>query len=241
MWSKRKLLGPHKIHWSYCSLVLSHRSIFNHASISLCTCTCTCGCSFTYTTIKSSRQQPIKISDVSFEGSQHCLASIWILYTLSGFNVTVLHSFIPANYAISWWCHWMETFPALLALCAGNSPVTGEFPAQRPVTRSFDVFVDLRMNKRLSKQSGGWWFETPLRSLWRHCNDSGWSIFHSSHRYRIWLAYTWDGLINWRLVGCTSFLKDFPSHWFKITVKQLPGCNSVNNKVIKVLENKNTR
>ena len=42
---------------------------------------------------------------------------------------------------------------ALLAICAGNSPVTGEFPAQRPVTRNFDVFFDLRLNKRLSKQS----------------------------------------------------------------------------------------
>ena len=44
----------------------------------------------------------------------------------------------------------METFSALLAICAGNSPVTGEFPAQRPVTRSFDVFFDLRLNKRMS-------------------------------------------------------------------------------------------
>ena len=42
---------------------------------------------------------------------------------------------------------------ALLALCAGNSPVTGEFPAQRSVTWSFDVFFDLSLNKRLSKQS----------------------------------------------------------------------------------------
>ena len=48
----------------------------------------------------------------------------------------------------------METFSALLAICAGNSPVTREFPAQRPVTQSFDVFFDLRLNKRLSKQ---WW------------------------------------------------------------------------------------
>ena len=45
----------------------------------------------------------------------------------------------------------METFSALLALCTGNSPVTGEFPAQRPVTRNFDVFFDLRPNKQLSK------------------------------------------------------------------------------------------
>ena len=64
----------------------------------------------------------------------------------------------------------METFSALLALCAGNSPVTGEFPTQRPVTRSFDVFFDLCLNKRLSKQSWDWRFETPSRPLWRHGN-----------------------------------------------------------------------
>ena len=60
--------------------------------------------------------------------------------------------------AVAWWRHQMETFSALLAICAGNSPVPGEFPAQRPVTRSFDVLFDLRLNKRLSKQSWGWWF-----------------------------------------------------------------------------------
>ena len=55
----------------------------------------------------------------------------------------------------------METVSTLLAICAGNSPVPGEFPEkQRPVTRCFDVFFDLRLNKRLSKQSWGWWFET---------------------------------------------------------------------------------
>ena len=65
----------------------------------------------------------------------------------------------------------METSSALLAICAGKSPVTGEFPAQRPVTRSFDVFFDLRLNKRLSKQSWGWWFETLSHPLWRHRNE----------------------------------------------------------------------
>ena len=59
----------------------------------------------------------------------------------------------------------------LLALCAGNSPVTGEFPAQRPVTLSFGVFFDLHLNKRLSKLLWDWLFQTPLRSLWSHCND----------------------------------------------------------------------
>ena len=47
----------------------------------------------------------------------------------------------------------METFSVLLAICAGNSPVPSEFPAQSPVTRSFDVFFHLRLNKWLSKQS----------------------------------------------------------------------------------------
>ena len=65
----------------------------------------------------------------------------------------------------------METFSALLVICAGNSPVPGEFPTQRPVTRGFDVLYDLRPNKRLSKQTRGWWFETLSCSLWRHCND----------------------------------------------------------------------
>ena len=64
----------------------------------------------------------------------------------------------------------METFSALLALCAGNSQVTGEFPTQRPVTRSLDCFFDLHLNKPLSKQSWGWLFETPSRSSWRHWN-----------------------------------------------------------------------
>ena len=48
----------------------------------------------------------------------------------------------------SWWCHQMETFFALLAFCVGNSPVTGEFPSQRQVIRSFHVFFDLCLNKR---------------------------------------------------------------------------------------------
>ena len=54
-------------------------------------------------------------------------------------------------------------------LC-GEFTGPGEIPAQRPVTRSFDVFLDLHPNKRLSKQPWGWWFETPSWSLWRQCN-----------------------------------------------------------------------
>ena len=46
---------------------------------------------------------------------------------------------------------------------------TGGFPSQMPVMRSFDVFFDVRLNKRFSKQSKCRWLETSLRSLWRHC------------------------------------------------------------------------
>ena len=66
----------------------------------------------------------------------------------------------------------METFSAFLAICAGNSTVSGEFPAQRPVTQSFDVFFDLRPNKRLSKHWWGRCFETPSCPLWRHCDEN---------------------------------------------------------------------
>ena len=78
--------------------------------------------------------------------------------------------YLVGSFLSTWWRHQMETF--LLAICAGNSPVPGEFPTQRPVTRSFDVFFGLRLNKRLSKQPWGWWFETPLGPLWRHRNDN---------------------------------------------------------------------
>ena len=64
----------------------------------------------------------------------------------------------------------METFSEILVFCVGNTPVTGKLPSQRPVTRSFDAFFDLLLNKQLSKQSWDRWFGTPSRSLWCHCN-----------------------------------------------------------------------
>ena len=83
----------------------------------------------------------------------------------------------------TWWRHQMETFSALLALCAGTSSVPGEFPTQRPVTRSFDVFFDLCLNKPVCKQSWGWWFETPAHSLWRHYNDPNSVYFPQTIRH----------------------------------------------------------
>ena len=79
------------------------------------------------------------------------------------------------------WRHQMETFSAWLAICAGNSPVTGEFSTQRPVTQSFDVFFNLRLNKQLSKHvcketSKHSW---PCMKRIRWCSFSGIAnIFH---------------------------------------------------------------
>ena len=58
----------------------------------------------------------------------------------------------------SWWRRQMETFFALLALHLVNFPVSGEFPAQRPVMRNFDVLFDQRLKKQLSKQLRRQWF-----------------------------------------------------------------------------------
>ena len=101
----------------------------------------------------------------------------WHLYIESGPCLsctasTMVHAWL-LMFWWSWWCHQMETFSALLAICVGNSPVPGEFPTQRPVTRSFVIFFDLHLNKQLSKQWWGWWFEMLSRPLWWHRNDAG--------------------------------------------------------------------
>ena len=93
---------------------------------------------------------------------------------------------------VPWWRHQIKTFSAFLAVCAGNSPVPGEFPAQRPVPRSFDVLFDLSLIKRLSKHSRGWWFETLSRPLWRHRNASlGYTWLH------MWWLSGGEGIVNW--------------------------------------------
>ena len=100
-----------------------------------------------------------------------------------------------ASTIMAWRRHQMETFSALLAICAGNSPVPGEFPTQRPVTRSCDVFFDLRLNKRLSIQSWGWWFEMLTRPLWHQCNGNmGWHatfVKHTRSRSRTYKHKAW--------------------------------------------------
>ena len=99
----------------------------------------------------------------------------------------------------AWWRHQMEIFSALLARCEGSSSVTGEFP-QRPVTRSFDVFFDLRLNKRLGKQSWRRWFETLSPSLRRHCDgmttNSSDPSFWKCKSVGLWLARLYNRLLS---------------------------------------------
>ena len=81
---------------------------------------------------------------------------------------------------------------------------TGEFPSQRPVTRRFDVFFDLRLDKHLRKQSRGWWFETPSRSLWRHCNVT-WALRYRLRQFAIFIYqdkhFEWHVQLKSRLSG----------------------------------------
>ena len=92
-------------------------------------------------------------SSITYENNRHAIDF--------QYPICMYQSRVSVIYFSTWWHHQMETFSALQAICAGNSPVPGEFPAQRLVTQSFDVFFDLHPNKWLSKQWWGWWFETP--------------------------------------------------------------------------------
>ena len=101
---------------------------------------------------------------------------------------------------------------------AGNSPVTGDFSSHIPVTRSFDVFFDLRLNRQLSKQSRRRWFETPSRSLWRHCNmvpNSDPVIRAAMGSFgvqRVTLAQFWIGETG-QIGGFRALWKKWPQIW----------------------------
>ena len=108
-------------------------------------------CSWWFEELERTRMLIIKEDSVNwiceftpFHHSPHVKSQsrcgIYIQYRLDGTFRQGFQNISKWPPLLTWWRHQMETFSALLALCAGNSPVSGEFPAQRPVTRSFDVF-----------------------------------------------------------------------------------------------------
>ena len=119
----------------------------------------------------------------------------WLIWMIPRWTMTYIHILMA-------WCVFMMTSSngkqksASPAFCAGNSPVTGEFPAQSPVTWSLDVSFDLHLDRQLRKQWRRWWFETLLRSLWRHSNDYGlvWKrcILFTFSRVHHKPLYTWN-------------------------------------------------
>ena len=99
--------------------------------------------------------------------------------------------------------HWFLSRWNMITSSNGNifritDPLCGKFTGHRwiPHANASDAelwfFWYLRLNKRLSKQSRGWWFATPSRPLWRHCNDRGviiWRMFrHCLHFITVGVA-----------------------------------------------------
>ena len=116
--------------------------------------------------------------------------SVISLYSLKCLNPAWMVKYVFPSSTIMMTSSNGNIFRVTGPLC-GEFTSPGEFPTQRPVTRSFDVFFDLRLNKRLSKQPWGWWFETLSWSLWRQCNDEKlWYCLWLSccHLCRYWLT-----------------------------------------------------
>ena len=101
-----------------------------------------------------------------------CLANVLrLIHYYDKSHKTVFSSYwIHAIISTALWRHKIEAFSFLLVLWEWNPPVIGGFPSQRPVTPSFYAFFDLRLGRRLSKQSRRQWFGTPWSPLWHHCN-----------------------------------------------------------------------
>ena len=110
---------------------------------------------------------------------------------------------IPKNFIRPWWRPQMETFSALLVICAGNSPVTGEFPAQRPVTRSFDFsLICAWINGWVNNREAG-----DLRRHRAHYDVIVMRCAHLFHHHR-----TWSCCMN--LISVASILQILsPTPW----------------------------
>ena len=167
--------------------------------------------------------------------------ALWDLW--DGSFITASHewSFVMQKASPSWWRLQMETFSALLALCAGNSPVTCEFAAQRPVTRSFGVFFDLRLNKRLS-EAGELrcqlaHYDVIVMIPWRHHiiisqPQAHWYLTkHGRWSHTIsWITFSWNHTYSMPMY--TSCFLWYITNYFEITNDVSPWNFSVQKTVL---------
>ena len=112
------------------------------------------------------------------------------------------------------WRHFPRNWPFVRGIYRSRW-----IPTQRPVTQSFDVFFDLRLNKQLSKQPWGWWFETPSWSLWRHCNDA-----HTTSRYWVVFFCLWLLLLCWmenRVITKLGSINQTASMWWVFSLSKI--------------------
>ena len=77
------------------------------------------------------------------------------------------------------WKHFPRNWPFVRGI--HRSPVNSPHKGQWRGALMFSFFFYL--NKRLGKQSWGWWFETLSRSLWRHCNDKDVKAWYEMKMY----------------------------------------------------------
>ena len=87
----------------------------------------------------------------------------WRLYN----RVSFLQNTINRHPITPWWLHGTETLSALLALCEGNPPVTGDSTHKGPLMGSFDVSFDVSLTKSWTNswEAGKW-----LVVSWCCCN-----------------------------------------------------------------------
>ena len=106
---------------------------------------------------------------------------------MTGGSYDMCHKCIISHCTVFYWMpqhhcimmtSWNGNIFRVTGPCAGNSPVTGEFPSQVPVMRSFDVFLGPHLSGRMNTHPGRQWFQTASRPLWRHCSDD--EAFHSA-------------------------------------------------------------
>ena len=98
----------------------------------------------------------------------HCLAMVYATHIMHGTFDLLMVVYMDHHYDVIKWNHLPRYWPLVRGI--HRSPVNSLHKGQGRGSLMFSLICAL--NGRLSKHSWGWWFETPMRSLWRHCNET---------------------------------------------------------------------